>query len=324
MWLEKMITKEDAFHVHKTLGFLVLCSYVFRLTQYGSADMGFATKPYLTFPTILLHLSLNLSSFEFQIPPRRIVSGYRIWPEYRFHSLVFLSRSLAIMALNYLEQVNGWDPKYTVNFIIVIVSMMSADAGSAYFGASKSIRQLEVPNYVRYFFSAMQFYATAQCMFGLRRMSVHFLFVIIIQGNAFLMTVRRKNLASHNGLIAIYGIALVGGALIGLYELSLASASARMIATATAGLVILLRLGPLPATLASIQNKYFLWTLAGYLMSRLRPLVEGDESEAILTYNQLWWIHKIASCGVGLLGWYNCAYGYAKRERAEDEKRKEL
>lgn len=75
---QKLITHEDPGHVHKILGVTVLASYIWRLSMIGESDMGFATYPWLTLPTILLHLSLNLTSFIFKIPKRRISSGDRI------------------------------------------------------------------------------------------------------------------------------------------------------------------------------------------------------------------------------------------------------
>jgi hypothetical protein len=126
-----LITKDDPLHVHKTLGTLCLASFVWRLSQWGDeSDMAFQTRPGLTLPTILLHLSLNMSSFEFVLPPRRINSGYRIWPEYRAHSLVFLLRSLAFLTLNWYEQVNNISPNYYWNLVIVMGSMAGADLGS--------------------------------------------------------------------------------------------------------------------------------------------------------------------------------------------------
>lgn len=76
-WKKQLITKEDPNHVHKTLGILVLLSYVYRLAQVGENDLGFANHRHLTIPTLLLHLALNASSFEFKIPAKRITSGYR-------------------------------------------------------------------------------------------------------------------------------------------------------------------------------------------------------------------------------------------------------
>ena len=69
-----------------------------------------------------------------------------------------------------------------------------------------------------FFFSAMQFHATMGCMLGTRRFSTQFIYVWIIQFNAFLMTIRRKNLAPHSALVTIYGLMLVFGFVIASYE----------------------------------------------------------------------------------------------------------
>lgn len=74
LWKKKLFTKEDSYHVHKTLGILVLCSYIWRLPKLGREDMGFRSYPEWTLPTLFLHLCLNLSSFEFHIPALRIKS----------------------------------------------------------------------------------------------------------------------------------------------------------------------------------------------------------------------------------------------------------
>jgi hypothetical protein len=98
-WKKQLITREDFGHVHKTLGVLCGTSYAWRIAKWGTSDMGFATHRAWTVPTIVLHTTLTLSAFGFAIPLKRIKSGDRIWPENRLHSLVFLSRSLALVAL---------------------------------------------------------------------------------------------------------------------------------------------------------------------------------------------------------------------------------
>jgi hypothetical protein len=86
VWKEKLITHEDAYHSHKILGVLVLAIIIWRfamvLVDFDS-DMGFESHPNWTFPTLLVHIALNLSSLQFKIPKQRIKDGGRIWPEYR-------------------------------------------------------------------------------------------------------------------------------------------------------------------------------------------------------------------------------------------------
>lgn len=238
-----MITKDDPFHIHKTLGIACLISFVFRLLQIGESNMGFRTFPHLTIPTLVLHLLLNLSALTFPIPNKRIASGYRIWPQYRLHSLVFLSRALITMLIIYVEENNvsffnrpfdifrstaaagaqqePLEPNYDWNFLLVLVCMIAADVASSTTPApyrSNTIRDLDTSPAVRCGFILAQFYGTAVILFGVRRYTIPMLSVIVVQGNAFLMTVRRKNLASHQSLVTVYGAALMVCAGISVYE----------------------------------------------------------------------------------------------------------
>jgi len=97
-----------------------------------------------------------------------------------------------------------------------ISSKSQGEVGTA--GRSNTIRDLEAGPATRFFFSAMQFHATMGCMLGTRRFSTQFIYVWIIQFNAFLMTIRRKNLAPQGVLVTIYGLMLVFGFVVASYE----------------------------------------------------------------------------------------------------------
>ena len=99
------VAKEDPQFTHKILGGLALASFAWRLMRFGDDDMGFASHPEWTIPTLLLHLTLGASSFQFRIPSKRIATdGGRIWPEYRLHSFVFAARSMACITVNWYEE----------------------------------------------------------------------------------------------------------------------------------------------------------------------------------------------------------------------------
>ena len=212
----KLFTIEDKYNFHKTLGVSCLISYLYRFSQVGPTDMGFGTTPG-TLISLCLHTSLSVSSLIFRIPHARIKSGYRIWPEYRIHSIVFACRSLSSMLLTWLEMKLGREPNYLFNFAIVLLTITAADLGSISQGKigtpgrSSTIQDLDAGPATRFFFSAMQFHATMGVMLGVRRYSTQFIYVWIIQFNAFLMTVRRKNLAPHTFLVTTYGLMLVFG-----------------------------------------------------------------------------------------------------------------
>ena len=235
----RLVTAEDPYHVHKTLGLACVASFAWRSCMIGpDDDMGFARYPHLTVPTLLLHLLLNLSSFVFAIPSQRIkTGGYRIWPEYRWHSLIFLSRSLVYLFMVWLVQQYPqvqdppadddafaffwrralhtfvWD-RHGWNWLLVLASSGAATLASQSQGPyrSQTIRDLEVPAAVQYYFSVAQILATTACLWGLpHRYTTHFIFCGILQGNAFLMTLRRKNVGSHGGLVFGYFLMIVLG-----------------------------------------------------------------------------------------------------------------
>jgi hypothetical protein len=257
------------------------------MLQINDTDMGFATHPQFTIPTLILHLALNVSSFEFKIPHRRIKEGSRIWPEYRLHSLIFASRSIVTIFWYWLEQQNQWEPMYAVNVAIVLATMLAADVSteSQRKHSSSTIRDLDISLATTYFFSVCQFYATAGVLWGLRRSTIQFLNVWVVQLNPFLMTLRRKNLISHQATVTIYGGMLVFGVFsVGYEYLRYGTAMLRTVAF-VGNLAILWRMAPLSYLLPpgvpprKIQNKYLIWTVLGIVVNTfLRPLALQEVS----------------------------------------------
>ena len=306
-WKHQLITRDDPLHLHKSLGAMCLVSFLFRLTQIGQAsDMGFVTHPEWTLPTIVLHLLLNLSAFQFHLPRRRITDGYRIWPEYRLHSLVFLARSLAVIGLYYYEQkYQIQEPNYLWNFVIVVLAMMTADLSSQSQGSyqSNSIRDLEIPAAVKFLFSVAQFFGTGNVIFGMRRYTMHMLFVMIVQANAFLMTIRRKNLAPQRVLVALYGFSLILAAVTCAYDYVVMGGKKGFYAVASlAHIAIVQRMAPWPGSWIRglVSNKYVVWTTYYVLASKFR---EGWLEQASLPQMRV--LFRFSFAVVCCLGWYN-------------------
>jgi len=240
--------------------------------------MNFTTGP-LTLLSVALHLVLSVSSLIFHIPIKRIVGGYRIWPEYRLHSIVFATRSLTTMSLTWYELKYGLEPNYYLNMAIVIGTIIAADLSSMSMGPpgtagrSSTIQDLDAGPATRFFFSVMQFHATMGCMLGVRRFSTQFVYVWIIQFNAFLMTIRRKNLAPHSALVTTYGLMLVFGFCVASHEQ--ASVGAVPMINTLANLAAVLRVG-------FGTPKYPLWIGMGVLTQLARPTIEEGSPLASL------------------------------------------
>jgi hypothetical protein len=271
-------------HLHKTLGILCLLSFLWRMTQINDTDMGFQTKPYLTIPTLCLHLALSVSSLAFKIPFRRIKEGSRIWPQYRLHSIVFASRSLAAMALYWFEQHYNKEPMYGANVLIVLATLAAADLSTAtQRHPSDTIRGLDIARPTCYCFSMIQFYATASFLFGVRRYTMQFILVFIIQLNAFLMTLRRKNIISHHASMTIYGFMLIFGNHISFHEHIRFGVPMLLTVGFVANIAFVWRTSPLPIKSRAIRNivhnKYLIWTTMGFWTHYyLRPMAMHEMS----------------------------------------------
>jgi len=325
-WRRELITKDDPLHLHKTLGLLCLISFVTRFFWQlwrPASDMAFASHPEWTLVTLVLHVLLNMSSFEFRIPSRRIASGYRIWPEYRVHSLTFLLRSIATMAITWYEETwqESRSPNYGLNLVVVLATMAVADLGSYYCGTeyqSGFARQLDVRPAVKYFFSVMQFGATAVCLYGVRRYSLQFLFCMIIQCNAFFMTLRRKNLAGHTLLVSLYGIMLATGFVLSNIELARQGIHTVLVIASAACTAATIRLAPplLPSWLRIVQNKYMVWIIMYRWMQywrwrRQQPL--GDAFTEEIPW-ELYFAFFMSHVCMFALGYYKCIIGYSTNQ----------
>jgi hypothetical protein len=318
-WKKQLITKEDPMHLHKTLGVLCLLSFIWRYAHIGSSDMGFLSHPQLTIPTLCLHLMLTASAFEFKIPARRIKDGTRIWPEYRMHAMVFLCRSVAIIAMFWYEEQHGLKRHYDINLVIVLASMAAADLCSASVGQefqSNSVRDIDTHPAVKYFFSVMQFYATAGFITGLRRYSFPFLSVMVVQLTPFLGTLRRKHLIGANFAAFLYGLFLVSSYFISVY-FSPGGTLKQLRLNGCFGLTAAVwRLAPAPSFLKPLQNKYIVWTSIGLIMRYYRPMF------SVWTINQVMFGFRIALAATLALGYWKINYGYNNSKGSVNQEKK--
>lgn len=302
----QLFTKEDPLHVHKTFGLAALCSFMYRIPKFGEHDMGFPDKSgdLITFLTLLVHVCLNVSSFEFHIPAKRIQSdGGRIWPQYRFHSLLFSCRGLLCIALNVFyyrseSSQSQQQSKFRLphgNYAVVLGTMLLGDIASNYWvkHPSNSIRDLKAPPVVKYYFSVMQFLATSVSLVGIRRCSLHYYMLMVVQVTAFLMTLRRKNLVSHETNVVIYALLLAGGFTMGIYETYVWDPSLELLWTSAF-------MGSAAAVLRIIcgMDKYVIWTIMHCINCYcFIPSIQGDDLRSIvlLSHAQIRWLSVCAS-----------------------------
>ena len=182
--LRSLFTKEDKGNIHKMFGLFALLHFIYRFANVGSSDMAFKADG-RTIACLGAHAMLSATSLIFRIPIKRIAEGSRIWPEYRLHSIAFAYRSIACLLVTWYELKHGVStPFYLANAAIVICTMLAADFGTWWVGPagrSSTIQGLDAPPPMRFFFSVMQFHATAGCLVGVRRFSTQFFYVWIIR-----------------------------------------------------------------------------------------------------------------------------------------------
>jgi len=166
---------------------------------------------------------LSVSSLAFRIPQRRIKDGSRLWPEARWHAILFATRHLACMAVHWYEQRHALSPIHSLNLMIVFVNMAAADAINSMYRQrgthSNYVRDMDTKPWVKFLFSSVQIGGTCFCVVGQRRYSFHFLAVFVVQFSAFMMTLRRKNMMSHAAWVATYGCILLLAGVAALVDL---------------------------------------------------------------------------------------------------------
>ena len=280
-WNQQLFTKEDVFHLHKTLALLCLTSFFWRFSVLGSsqADLGFQSHPHLTWPTLVLHLCLNLSSLNFRIPAKRIASsGWRIWPEYRLHSAVFCLRHLACIALTvYAPQLQTTTPLWP-NLVVVLSTICLADLASGNVQyPSQTIRDLSIPKSVRYWFSVTQFIGTSICLHGeIERCTIHFYAVFVVQLNPFVMTLQRKNLLTHGQSIGLYAAMLALGLTLVVAEFSSSHQDGSSATPPLASILLVAFTAAIwrmaPGLPRGLRSKYLIWpVLYCFLQTVIRP-----------------------------------------------------
>lgn len=224
MSLYKLITKEDHFHVHKLLGVCCLIHYAYRWCMWlRYRDMLFGDDKTVSAVLLMMHLLLNLSSFLFPIPKRKVSSRVVIWEETRWHSLIFASRSILI-AWILLYSSNYSTCVYAARSLIIVLTMLCADRATSHYKKQSIIqetdtvmRKLPYPqegmlsrsvSSIKYFYSTSQIGATLICLFS-RNVDRVFTVLFPIQISMFLSTLNKKGIISVSAWHLFYTLSLL-------------------------------------------------------------------------------------------------------------------
>ncbi len=206
MILSKLITHEDKFNIHKTMGILTLTNFLFQTVHYL-----YYKKLYFINAFIFIHIVLHITSFIFKVLSKRPKSGDKmklfIWEELRLHSMIFAYRAcFSILFPDYAK-------------IIIFLTMIAADLATKFVGdetyttvrgqhdKEKSFKK----QMYSAFFSMSQMGATAICSGCFQKNHNKFLTfqtLIPIQTSAFGLTLLRKNIIDKTTWQIVYSIEL--------------------------------------------------------------------------------------------------------------------
>lgn len=205
--LPKLITKEDPYHIHKTIGTLSLINFgkcYYRLFINGHMGLNTYDIRFLLF----IHAFLSISSFIFKIPKNRNPISPMIYPEFRLHNLIFSYRSIICTLLFYY--------KFPViyNILVCFCSMIFADIVTHYWKEGTTMRNMkfdqsiskETKHAITLFHSKMQIFAT---LYMIGNIDSAFSPLFAIQFSSLLMTLIRKNIIKTNQWHLLYALSLM-------------------------------------------------------------------------------------------------------------------
>ena len=287
--ISKLITHEDKFHIHKSMGLISIVNYFYLLFDfiYSGADANMSLRSVnggfiaLTW----IHSILSLSSLQFLIPRTRTGILPMIWQEFRAHSIVFAVRSFLIINLMYYlfydasNHATILSPRaISVRLAIVLLAMKLADISTGYLRENhKETTTATMPYWsycparlqtvIKYFYTHSQFMATIVCLFG----TIPYILAIAfpIQIASFLMTLVRKNIISAFWYHMLYGNSLLIVYLVNIRDKYLY-------------LVIVLGITLIYLRVNLKVNKYVLWSLTAvvgiFVKYASSPSVSGADS----------------------------------------------
>ena len=202
----RLVTKEDPYHVHKTLGIACFLHYLYQFSRY-TLGYPILTSPFTVVFAICLHLSLNLSSFIFRVPKLRFTKPI-IWNEFRAHNLLFVFRSCAVMGLNLIAPEIRLYKCLVLFYVLICADVITSwtktktTRNMPYWDGCTEFREKSH----KFYYAVSQFEATLAC---LSHSPVSpFIVMMPIQIASILMTLVRKDIISTYAWHLLYTISL--------------------------------------------------------------------------------------------------------------------
>lgn len=210
----KLVTREDPFHLHKILGTVCVLHFVYRYYLLNTTGSMHFDQP-VDMAMVSLHGVLSISSLGFHVSSVRNVTKPMIYPEFRAHSILFALRSVVCCYLHFYRFHYMWP------MVVCFQTLWLASAISEHYKRQafihttegKTMRNMpfdphmspEDQGAIVAMHSRMQIGAT---LFMWVNVDTAFLPLVAIQLAAFLMTLVRKGLISSRTWHLVYSCAL--------------------------------------------------------------------------------------------------------------------
>ena len=228
--MAKLITDHDPFHIHKTLGVLVLLHYIYRFYILIKTGTCFPPdeEPLHAALTVAAHGLLSWSSLLLPLPKKRNFKSPMIWPELRLHSIAFASRHVVSSIVTLLDV---WPTKLLTRSVAKIALVLSTSKAASIITEKYGDRERRTTNAMPYppatteyqqkavkkAYALAQFQATMYAMMD--DASLNFIPLLGIQTAPLMMTLVRKGKCSSMWYHRIYAISLTLPAIVGVCRL---------------------------------------------------------------------------------------------------------
>lgn len=224
--ISKLMTHEDNYHIHKTLGILSVISFFYRYGYVYSmqGNLGFdgtdASRDHrlvtLDWLTMIVHTVLALSSVIFRVPKKRINNKPMvIYEEYRQHAMVFTLRCFSVFFVAYVFPTA---PAFVVPVVVMahhlladrITSIWGTPGNTAVRATSAAVKLSAFYAGVSKVYSLYQFLAIASHILPNDRLGdLAYNAIIAIQSSAFMMTLYRKRIIRGTTHMVVYALCLL-------------------------------------------------------------------------------------------------------------------
>jgi NAD(P)H-flavin reductase len=210
--ISKLFTHEDYLNIHKILGSITLCNYIyFFFDLLYSGCKGVITLRKINFSFLILliiQLLLSLSSLQFKISENVNYTTILIGEEFRLHSILFVIRHFLIIIILYFFGNNIFSNIFII--IIVLLNMYFADLTSKYYKPVDNKLGFKIgslpfwsnfssigQSIITKIYVLAQLFVTFMLISGSSNIEMNLFAIFIIQVTAFMGTLSKKGIINN-------------------------------------------------------------------------------------------------------------------------------